>query len=786
VLMYGDNGNFFLHINKFFLGSDFSIGFLPNDTTWASESSYRYPGGYDYSDSGDVYLHSTQLATGLTAFVTGDIFKIVIAEGTASFCINNVVAYSLSVPEDITYMFFVRDNSSTTGIFRILSTTATDINSALIMSSTTDAFTPPKLTSAQRDALTPSEGNVIYNTTDKLMNLYSGSAWRYVNNFDRIYTLESLPPADMTSSTTPSPYVVTQSMGTGWYAYTTNNNWQGNDYNGVDNAYDGANSLVISGVERFGEWVAIDLGGVECGESVDIKVSSVQPVYFYIAGSLDGVTWNELGRVTDPTWVTNVFQNFVFDNIVKYRHFAILIDKASSHYLRVTQIRWKCEKKGYTPVHQFYPKQYTTATLPPSALAGSSVYDTTDNMMKWYNGAEWVSTIGTDINGALIMSNTIDAFTPPKLTLDQRDAITPSEGNVIYNTTDKSLNLYSDSSWRYVNNFDRIYTLESLPLVDMTSATLPSPYVVTQSSGTGWNAYSIYNNWQGGDYNGVDNAYDGANSLVISGVERFGEWLAIDLGGVDCGESVDINVSSGTAPVNFYIAGSLDGVTWNELGRVTDPTWVTYVFQNFVFDNPGDYRHYAILIDKSTTSYVRVYQIRWKCEKKGYTPVHQFYPKQYTTTTLPTSALAGSSVYDTTINKMKFHNGMVWETMTNQSKGSFSFTPLYEDSVFSIGWSVGTYKQPAWKLNSGSTDITNTMFLAKGNIFDGGSVTAIIGTVYYFTSNGAVDGKFDRGTIGKQYILQLHNKVDNTVSISGTINCGQTFGSYCFDIIDPL
>jgi hypothetical protein len=58
--------------------------------------------------------------------------------------------------------------------------------------------------------------------------------------------------------------------------------------------------------------------------------------------------------------------------------------------------------------------------------------------------------------------------------------------------------------------------------------------------------------------------------------------------------------------------------------------------------------------------------------------------------------------------------------------------------------------------------------------------------LYYFTSTGAIDGKFDRGTIGKQYILQLHNKVDNTVSISGTINCGQTYGSYCFDIIDPL
>jgi hypothetical protein len=816
-------------------------------------------------------------------------------------------------------------------------------------------FTPPKLTSAQRDALTPSEGNVIYNTTDKSLNLFSDSAWRYVNNFDRIYILESLPPVDMTSATLPSPYVVTQSSSTGWYAYRTANHWSvANVYAGVDNAYSGANSLVISGVERFGEWLAIDLGGVECGESVDIKVyASPQPMHFYIAGSLDGVTWNELGRFTDPIWVTEVFQNFVFDNIVKYRHYAILIDKGTHSVLRVTQIRWKCEKEGYTPVHQFYPKQYTTATLPIATSAGSSVYDTTDNMMKWYNGTEWViptvgigtdvktvitpslsfdptkvrdvsdngvvsitvysndtitmtgagvnvmgtletfdststiafetavtiggsdfsigflpndttwasessyrypggydysdsgdvylhstqlatgltefvtgdifkiiiaegtasfcinnvvvysllvpesvtymffvrdnssttgifrilSTNATEINSALIMTSTTDAFTPPKLTSSQRDALTPSEGNVIYNTTFKSLNLFSDSAWRHVENFDRVGILESLPPADMTSATLPSPYVVTQSSGNGWYAYTTNSNWQpAGDYNGVDNAYDGANSLVISGVERFGEWIAIDLGGVECGESVDIKVSS-VQPVYFYIAGSLDGVTWNELGRVTDPTWEIGVFQNFVFDNIVKYRHYAILIDKATTHYLRVTQIRWKCDKEGYTPVHQFFPKQYTTATLPIPTSAGSSVYDTTVNKMKFYDGTEWVS-TNTTK-PISYYDLQKNGTAeqtSITGIIGTTKYMSGVLATNGkiycVPLGQSTVLIIDPITDTAertSITGLSGTVKYIGSVLAPNGKiygvpFSESTV---LIIDPSNDTAEQTSITG-------------------
>jgi hypothetical protein len=53
-------------------------------------------------------------------------------------------------------------------------------NAAAILdaASTTKGFLPPRMTTAQRDAIsTPPAGLVIYNTSTNVLNFYNGSAW---------------------------------------------------------------------------------------------------------------------------------------------------------------------------------------------------------------------------------------------------------------------------------------------------------------------------------------------------------------------------------------------------------------------------------------------------------------------------------------------------------------------------------------------------------------------------------------------------------------------------------
>ncbi len=51
------------------------------------------------------------------------------------------------------------------------------IGKSLVIGGTTGTFRPPKLTTTQRDALTPTEGDVIYNTTVHALQTYNGTVW---------------------------------------------------------------------------------------------------------------------------------------------------------------------------------------------------------------------------------------------------------------------------------------------------------------------------------------------------------------------------------------------------------------------------------------------------------------------------------------------------------------------------------------------------------------------------------------------------------------------------------
>lgn len=67
---------------------------------------------------------------------------------------------------------------STSGALAVGTASAPDAKAVLDASSTTKGFLPPRMTEAQRDAITsPTEGLIIYNTTSKKTNNFDGTDW---------------------------------------------------------------------------------------------------------------------------------------------------------------------------------------------------------------------------------------------------------------------------------------------------------------------------------------------------------------------------------------------------------------------------------------------------------------------------------------------------------------------------------------------------------------------------------------------------------------------------------
>lgn len=68
-------------------------------------------------------------------------------------------------------------NQSADAVFEVYGTTVADSSSLLEIVSTTQGVLPPRMTTTQRNLLTPPNGTMIYNTTTNLINVYQGAAW---------------------------------------------------------------------------------------------------------------------------------------------------------------------------------------------------------------------------------------------------------------------------------------------------------------------------------------------------------------------------------------------------------------------------------------------------------------------------------------------------------------------------------------------------------------------------------------------------------------------------------
>ena len=90
----------------------------------------------------------------------------------------------------------------------------------------------------------------------------------------------------------------------------------------------------------------------------------------------------------------------------------------------------------------------TNATLPEGTITLTSLTGTETLTNKTLTTP--VITGDISLSGSLTMTSTTDAFTPPTLTTGERDALTPSDGNIVYNSSLNTVDTYHDSQWNSV------------------------------------------------------------------------------------------------------------------------------------------------------------------------------------------------------------------------------------------------------------------------------------------------------------------------------------------------
>lgn len=95
-----------------------------------------------------------------------------------------------------------------------------------------------------------------------------------------------------------------------------------------------------------------------------------------------------------------------------------------------------------------------TSTLLTGYVSGAGTVAASDTILQGINklngnDALKMPLAGGAFTGAVTFTGTTFAFTPPKLTTTQRDALTGVKGMMIYNTSTDALNYY-DGAWQVV------------------------------------------------------------------------------------------------------------------------------------------------------------------------------------------------------------------------------------------------------------------------------------------------------------------------------------------------
>jgi hypothetical protein len=163
-----------------------------------------------------------------------------------------------------------------------IATYTPDPSALLDVSSTTKGFLPPRMTTTQRNAIAaPAEGLVIYNSDEKALNVYNGTAWA-------------------------SAMPVQQPFECG-YSFTSNHSTTG----GVAPVNKSVTYGTVTGIPGTPTkcWITSNLGASRQAAMVS-DASEVSAGWYWQFNRKQGYKHDGTNRTPTTTWITNINENF--------------------------------------------------------------------------------------------------------------------------------------------------------------------------------------------------------------------------------------------------------------------------------------------------------------------------------------------------------------------------------------------------------------------------------------------------------------------------------------------
>ncbi|MDX1923257.1 MAG: tail fiber domain-containing protein [Alphaproteobacteria bacterium] len=684
--------------------------------------------------------------------------------------------------------------------------TATPSTKAVLdLTSTTKGFLPPRMTTAQRDAIaSPAAGLQIYNTTTNALNLYNGTSWGGVGGG----TLASLTDATITSPAnsdilqynsgtskwvnTPLVSAVAGAAGPSFSAYIAS-----------DQTISASTwTKVTLGTEEFdtnnnfatGRFTPTVAGKYQLSGTCNINtLNSGNTVYcaIYKNGSLakrsvnlQGSSNSELSAsvtaIVDANGTTDYFELYVWSqntnlyggSNVTYFTGGMLAPLASGTVAGTGSA-------GYVPV-------WTSgnAITYDSTAGGQFAWDLTNHSLG-------IGTATPSTKAVLDLTSTTKGFLPPRMTTVQRDAIaSPVAGLQIYNTTTNAVNVYNGTAWGAVGGgggsiaTDTDVALTSVANNDILRYDSGTSKWKNVNIGTAMSTTTMVANWPDAIY-----CLDGASENVVAiattipdsnGQYRYdlakgpGNYMLFNADGTfNTQVSHNFGSCNGQSITQLYAAGKAFNFIGSSLASAAAPAGGLQ-FNNgsgvlagdsaIIWDNSNK----ALGIGTATPSTKAVLDLT--STTKG------FLPPRMTTAQRDAiaSPVAGLQVYNTTTNALNLYNGTSWGGVGGGTLASLTdatiTTPANNDI---LQYNSGTSKWVNTPLTAAVAGASGPSFLVNRNgvnqTVSTGGWTKIQFTNEVFDTNNNFDNttnyRFTPTVAGKYiFVLNVSSPSDSTLA----------------------